>query len=298
MDNFVHSDSATASWAAWQAMGYDAHGTWTADPLFSSLSGLDLHLTSASPAAHAGANLSSYFTSDKDGKARPSGTTAWDIGAYQYCTSNCKAGPIVAPTAPAIVNSPTPAQTSTLVNGSCSVTLNQCTSGTFSDVTDTSANHLWSCLGSNGGITASCSLPINSAANQPSVNPLNPIIPNLPITPFTPTIPIIPTIQTVPTNPNAPIVPSGPFTRALSSGSSGLDVKTLQKFLNAHGFPIAFAGTGSPGNESSSFGSATKAALARFQAYYGIDLVQQSSAGSGVLGQPSINTVNAILGTH
>ncbi|MEO5367406.1 MAG: hypothetical protein H7831_13865, partial [Magnetococcus sp. WYHC-3] len=44
-------------------------------------------------------------------------------------------------------------------NGSCSQTLNTCTTGTFSDIADTDTNHLWQCLGSNGGTNASCSLP-------------------------------------------------------------------------------------------------------------------------------------------
>ena len=77
-----------------------------------------------------------------------------------------------------------------------------------------------------------------------------------------------------------------------------MDVKTLQQFLNTHGFPVAFTGNGSPGNESSSFGHSTAAALARFQAYYGVDTVPQSFAGSGILGQPSISIVNAILSSH
>ncbi|MEO8637464.1 MAG: LamG-like jellyroll fold domain-containing protein [Candidatus Taylorbacteria bacterium] len=49
----------------------------------------------------------------------------------------------------------------TAVNGLCSTTLNQCTSGTFADVTDTSTARLWSCTGSNGGTTASCSETIS-----------------------------------------------------------------------------------------------------------------------------------------
>jgi uncharacterized repeat protein (TIGR02543 family) len=44
------------------------------------------------------------------------------------------------------------------VNGSCSTTLNTCTSGIFSDRTDSATQHLWSCNGSNGGTNASCSL--------------------------------------------------------------------------------------------------------------------------------------------
>ena len=44
----------------------------------------DLHLQSASPARNVGANLSTYFTADADGVSRPGGSTAWEIGAYQY----------------------------------------------------------------------------------------------------------------------------------------------------------------------------------------------------------------------
>ena len=46
----------------------------------------DFHLTSADTVARgAGTDLSAYFTSDKDGNPRPTGT--WDIGAYQYTPS-------------------------------------------------------------------------------------------------------------------------------------------------------------------------------------------------------------------
>lgn len=45
-------------------------------------------------------------------------------------------------------------------NGLCSTTINQCLNGTFTDTTDTATNRLWSCVGSNGGTTASCSLPV------------------------------------------------------------------------------------------------------------------------------------------
>jgi len=46
----------------------------------------------------------------------------------------------------------------TVVNGMCGVSVNTCSAGTFSDVTDTSTNYLWSCGGVNGGAIASCSL--------------------------------------------------------------------------------------------------------------------------------------------
>jgi uncharacterized repeat protein (TIGR02543 family) len=55
----------------------------------------------------------------------------------------------------------------TPTNGSCSTTtLNTCTAGSFIDVTDSSTQYLWSCVGTNGGSTASCSLPIPA-------NPIN-----------------------------------------------------------------------------------------------------------------------------
>ena len=48
------------------------------------------------------------------------------------------------------------------------------------------------------------------------------------------------------------------FTRSLTIGSSGEDVKNLQKFLNAAGFKISNSGPGSPGSETNLFGSLTK----------------------------------------
>ena len=55
------------------------------------------------------------------------------------------------------------------------------------------------------------------------------------------------------------------FTRNLTVGSRGEDVKALQQFLNAQGFAVAATGAGSAGNESTVFGPRTQAALARFQ---------------------------------
>ena len=56
------------------------------------------------------------------------------------------------------------------------------------------------------------------------------------------------------------------FTRNLTLGSTGADVKELQKFLNAKGFVVSASGAGSVGLESTYFGGLTKAALAKFQA--------------------------------
>lgn len=69
-----------------------------------------------------------------------------------------------------------------------------------------------------------------------------------------------PAIQTSPTS----------FTRNLDVGTTGSDVKDLQRFLNSRGFTVAQVGPGSLGNETDMFGNATKAALAKFQAANGI----------------------------
>jgi len=60
------------------------------------------------------------------------------------------------------------------------------------------------------------------------------------------------------------------FTRDLTLGSTGSDAMDLQKFLNSQGFTVAATGAGSPGNETSYFGSLTQAALAKYQAAKGI----------------------------
>jgi len=60
------------------------------------------------------------------------------------------------------------------------------------------------------------------------------------------------------------------FTRDLTVGSKGADVKALQQWLNANGYKVAASGVGSSGNESEYFGSLSAAALAKWQAAKGI----------------------------
>lgn len=60
------------------------------------------------------------------------------------------------------------------------------------------------------------------------------------------------------------------FTRNLTLGSTGADVKALQQFLNANGAVVATSGAGSVGNESQYFGSLTQKALAAWQAANGV----------------------------
>jgi len=55
------------------------------------------------------------------------------------------------------------------------------------------------------------------------------------------------------------------FARDLEIGDTGSDVQDLQRYLNTHGFVLALAGPGSPGNETLKFGNATKYQLAQFQ---------------------------------
>lgn len=58
--------------------------------------------------------------------------------------------------------------------------------------------------------------------------------------------------------------------RDLEFGKTGNDIKQLQMFLNKYGFIVATKGPGSPGNETSYFGPATRAALIKFQKTYNI----------------------------
>lgn len=60
------------------------------------------------------------------------------------------------------------------------------------------------------------------------------------------------------------------FTRNLTVGSTGADVKALQQWLNANGYTVSASGAGSVGNETQYFGPATRAALAKYQAAVGI----------------------------
>jgi peptidoglycan hydrolase-like protein with peptidoglycan-binding domain len=62
------------------------------------------------------------------------------------------------------------------------------------------------------------------------------------------------------------------FTRDLTIGSTGPDVKALQQYLNSHGFPVVSTPgyAGSLGYETEHFGPATAQALALFQASVGI----------------------------
>lgn len=74
-----------------------------------------------------------------------------------------------------------------------------------------------------------------------------------------------PVVTNNPTAPSTPSVSNYQFTRNLDLGSTGEDVRELQKYLNRNGFTISAGGAGSPGNETTYFGYATQTALIKFQ---------------------------------
>ncbi|MCE9541215.1 peptidoglycan-binding protein [Candidatus Kaiserbacteria bacterium] len=84
--------------------------------------------------------------------------------------------------------------------------------------------------------------------------------------------------------------------RGLDIGSTGADVRTLQRILNSDSDTrVAASGTGSPGNESTYFGPATAAAVKKFQVKWGI--AKAGNAGYGYVGPSTRAKLNAVLGT-
>jgi len=81
---------------------YTLGTTISTAPLFvnSSSAGFDPHLGAGSPAINAGLNLSSTFSTDKEGAARPA-SGPWDMGAYRYGNTIDTSPPTVSLTAPA-----------------------------------------------------------------------------------------------------------------------------------------------------------------------------------------------------
>ncbi|GEM_PF-2995583 len=88
------------------------------------------------------------------------------------------------------------------------------------------------------------------------------------------------------------------FTRTLKLGSTGADVKRLKVFLNTHGFPIAVSGPGSSGQESSSYGVSTAAAISRFQVAHKKEILTPNrlTKGTGQFGVATMKVVNRMIG--
>lgn len=70
------------------------------------------------------------------------------------------------------------------------------------------------------------------------------------------------------------------FARGLKLGTNGDDVRTLQVVLNSDpDTVVAQSGAGSPGNETTYFGPATKSAVEKFQLKYGITVLGDPALG-------------------
>jgi hypothetical protein len=97
------------------------------------------------------------------------------------------------------------------------------------------------------------------------------------------------------------------YTRNLTVGSQGNDVMRLQQFLNQNGYPIAYSGTGSRGQESTYFGELTRQALIRYQlannispasGYFGPLTRASITGGNYVTGDNTISNVNVNTNTN
>jgi hypothetical protein len=96
---------------------------------------------------------------------------------------------------------------------------------------------------------------------------------------------------TTTTGGNAPAACSGvSFSRNLTVGSTGSDVKCLQVLLNNNGYKVATTGAGSPGAETTYFGGKTLVAVKAFQVSKGFTPANQ-------VGPMTRGALNALLGT-
>jgi peptidoglycan hydrolase-like protein with peptidoglycan-binding domain len=98
--------------------------------------------------------------------------------------------------------------------------------------------------------------------------------------------------------PTAPtLCPYYRFTRTLRLGSTGEDVRALQKFLNCAGFTLASGGPGSPGNETPVFAQRTYDALIKFQETYRSEVLApiNASKSSGIFAQYSKSKAYSLM---
>ncbi len=89
------------------------------------------------------------------------------------------------------------------------------------------------------------------------------------------------------------------FSRSLKVGMSGDDVKALQVAMNRDPETrVSEVGAGSPGNETSYFGSATKHAVIKFQEKYRAEILTPVglTVGSGFFGEKTRNKLTELYG--
>ena len=92
------------------------------------------------------------------------------------------------------------------------------------------------------------------------------------------------------------VCPVYTFTRQLSFGMKGEDVRALQKLMNCLGFKLASTGPGSPGNETNLFVGKTHVAVVKFQEMYSSDILTPVNAtkGTGIFATYSQKKVQAL----
>ncbi len=86
-------------------------------------------------------------------------------------------------------------------------------------------------------------------------------------------------------------IPLCEIQRSLRMGSTGEDVRCLQRFLNYAGYTVAIAGAGSMGNETMYFGPATASAVTRWQNANAPQVLVPAglSSGTGLFGPSSFS---------
>ena len=95
-----------------------------------------------------------------------------------------------------------------------------------------------------------------------------------------------------------PISTNAWFSRSLSSGDTGLDVKDLQIALNnIPGIQVSAFGPGSPNNETDFFGAKTRQAVTAFQNMYASEVLYPIglSTGTGYFGVKTRAKLNSLL---
>jgi len=94
--------------------------------------------------------------------------------------------------------------------------------------------------------------------------------------------------------PAIPVPAGSAFTRALTVGSRGADVRALQIVLNADADTrVAASGAGSPGQETDRFGALTLRAVRKFQEKHGI--ARPGAAGYGYVGPATRAQLNSLF---